>query len=752
MGKVETTQVKLYEPSLPQRKALDIVLNKQPFITCLNYGRQTGKAQLLTAKIYTKDGYKSMKDIRVGDKILASNGRDEQEVLAIHPQGKIKAYRVVFRDRTSVIVNDAHEWTVTKRDGTRATLTTKEMLDNGVMSNYPCSTCEKNIPKSNYYVDTVKMEWNPKETIIREVLLMIGLSLRTIHNREFKNIEDTSAFEEIAYNYMQYTNDYIEREDDIYSLTTNGKSDLLDLLKELDIERDNLIDKLNVKDREIIKEGLLATGTILYKGAEAVLVSDKKHATSVAKLFTSLGYAASIIRRFDNTYVAFANEEENPDVDMMLKYRAITNITPLNADAEMQCITVSGSDSLYITDHYIITHNSYMSLMDMIYRGMNATKPIKIRFVVPVYSLAKKHMQTIDAMFQGYEDVKAKIFKQIKYKEQEYHFHNGTVAAFLSAESEDALRGDTAHFMYIDEAAFIKETTYTEILLPMLTRTKGRILMFSTPNGKNWFYKLYQRGLPTHKQYNPNQIISLRADYRDLSGEKDYEFILKTINALRQSMTVASFNREVLAEFVSDQSLFKGVSERTRGEKWYEDYLNSERGNVGRYIGIDIGVVGDYTVMTALDDNLVVVDIDRFNMQNENYTHTEFKDRIKRFILKHKHRLVAAYMETNNKELLYDELSSDEELYMLMPVNTNMRTKPAMVDALIKRFDDEEIIIPDNEDLQEELYAFSSVQNAITGRVQYKGSEGQHDDMVMSLVIANACRDEEGSSGFTEVY
>jgi hypothetical protein len=75
-----------------------------------------------------------------------------------------------------------------------------------------------------------------------------------------------------------------------------------------------------------------------------------------------------------------------------------------------------------------------------------------------------------------------------------------------------------------------------------------------------------------------------------------------------------------------------------------------------------------------------------------------------------------------------------------------------MVENVMKLFDDEKIRIPINDDLAEELYAFTSVQNAITGKWSYRGTDGTHDDMVMSLLIAVECWREEGSSGFTDVY
>lgn len=422
-------------------------------------------------------------------------------------------------------------------------------------------------------------------------------------------------------------------------------------------------------------------------------------------------------------------------------------------------------DVLYIAKPFITllkfgrqTGKSYLALMDMITRGMNSERPIKIRFVVPVYSLAIKHMQTIDMLFDGHESVKDMIFKKIKYKEQEYHFHNGTIASFISAEAEDNLRGDTADFMYIDEAAFIKETVYTEILLPMLTRTRGRLMMFSTPNGRNWFYDLYNKGTDPA---NKDLVISVEATYLDLKDEEDFDSIQRTILAMKESMTSTSFQREVMGEFVSDQSLFYGVDSAIYDDEWIRKYKEDELTYIDgvrsratrKFIGIDIGVVEDYTALTLIDENGVVLDIDYFNMNKEKYNHAQFKQRIVDFINKYKNSgLVAAYMEINNKEILFDELSEMDGMEMLFPIRTSITNKPLMIDRLRLLFEKGLIRILNDKELIKELYAFTSVQNPTTGKVQYRGSEGIHDDLVMSLAIANFCREEELTAGFTEVY
>ena len=182
------------------------------------------------------------------------------------------------------------------------------------------------------------------------------------------------------------------------------------------------------------------------------------------------------------------------------------------------------------------------------------------------------------------------------------------------------------------------------------------------------------------------------------------------------------------------------------------EIVNRVRIAPSKFIGIDIGVVNDFTVLTCIDQYNVVVDIDRFNMSNEKYTHKEFKDRIHRFYLKHLPDLVSAYMEVNNKELLFDELVDEYNMYKLNDVRTSAGNKAEMVDQLVKLFDEYKISIPFNEQLEKELYAFSSVQNKITGKWQYRGSDNIHDDMVMSLVLAVVCKNEETSSGYTETY
>lgn len=390
------------------------------------------------------------------------------------------------------------------------------------------------------------------------------------------------------------------------------------------------------------------------------------------------------------------------------------------------------------------TGKSFMALMEAMNMcitkyGWNGSLQYRVMFVTPSYNLAAKHIQTIEAMFENNKEAAALLFKDkgIKTKQQEIHFKNGAILLFRSAEMGDNLRGDTINFMLIDEAAFIPKKMINEVLLPMLTRTQGRVLIFSTPNGRNWFYDMYTQG---QDPKNKSNIISVKADYRELNDDD----VNRVIASLKANMTSSQFAREVLGEFVTDGSLFNNVE----GRIFPEGHEIDER--CDRFIGIDVGVVNDYTVLTCINKKGEVIDIDRFNTKEDNLNYEEYKERIKAFVRKHDKYLVSAYFEINNKDLLFEDITSDEDMYKIEAFNTNVSTKPKIINNLIKMFEDEEILIPDNNTLIAELYAYSSKTNPITGKVQFQNQGEAHDDTVSSLALAAWARKEWCDGGYTQ--
>ena len=379
------------------------------------------------------------------------------------------------------------------------------------------------------------------------------------------------------------------------------------------------------------------------------------------------------------------------------------------------------------------TGKTFYMQNDAVMRALNNPKH-RMFWVSPIQDQANKVMKDIEGMFSSHQDLWTKIIKRYDRKANEMYFYNGSFIKFRSADSGDNLRGATLDYIYLDEAAYMKLDFINEVLLPMVTRTGGKVCAASTFNGPNWFYDWYKEG---QVEENWEQIKSIKRTYLDLNDDK----VAKTVLGIKKSMTKAQFDQEFLCRPVSANALFSNV------EDAIVDNLDTRCERV--YIGMDIGVAQDYTVLTAISDDYRVIDIDRFNYKEEGMDYEEFKERIKAFYLKHDNNLAAAYFEVNNNDLLFDDLTGDGIMYKLIPFTTSAQSKPEIIRNLIKLFEDKVIKIPKNTDLIKELYDFKSKRNAITGNLQFSNTDGKHDDMVMSLAICAYCAAEEQDGGVT---
>ena len=381
------------------------------------------------------------------------------------------------------------------------------------------------------------------------------------------------------------------------------------------------------------------------------------------------------------------------------------------------------------------TGKTFFMQNDAVMRALNNPKH-RMFWVSPIQDQANKVMKDIEAMFSNHQQLWEQIIKRYDRKSNEMYFYNGSFIKFRSADSGDNLRGATLDYIYLDEAAYMRLDFINEVLLPMVTRTGGKVCAASTFNGPNWFFDWYKEG---QLEENWEQIKSIKRTYLDLNDED----VAKTVLGIKKSMTKAQFDQEFLCKPVSANALFSNVEDAvvTQDVSTYERV----------YIGMDIGVAQDYTVLTAISEDYRVIAIDRFNFKEEGMDAEEFKQRIKDFYLHYDQdsKLAACYFEVNNNDLLFDDITDDERLYKMIPFHTTSKTKPLIIKNLMKLFEDKQITIPNHTELVKELYDFKSKRNPITGNLQFSNTEGKHDDMVMSLAIAAYCAVEEQDGGVT---
>ncbi len=108
-----------------------------------------------------------------------------------------------------------------------------------------------------------------------------------------------------------------------------------------------------------------------------------------------------------------------------------------------------------------------------------------------------------------------------------------------SAEHYDSLRGAGLDGVVFDEAAHAAEETWTQALRPTLADRQGWALFLSTPNGVNWFYRLYEAA--AHEPDWARWQLPTTANPRIPPEE---------IETARRAMGSFAFRQEHLAEFV----------------------------------------------------------------------------------------------------------------------------------------------------------------------------------------------------------
>jgi phosphate starvation-inducible protein PhoH and related proteins len=92
-----------------------------------------GRAQPLFTKVLTPTGFRPIGELQVGEFVIGSDG-NPTEVLAVYPQGFKEIYRVYTQDGSSTLASGDHLWSVHTRDDRRRgkparVLETKEMID-----------------------------------------------------------------------------------------------------------------------------------------------------------------------------------------------------------------------------------------------------------------------------------------------------------------------------------------------------------------------------------------------------------------------------------------------------------------------------------------------------------------------------------------------------------------------------------------------------------------------------------------------
>jgi hypothetical protein len=334
-----------------------------------------------------------------------------------------------------------------------------------------------------------------------------------------------------------------------------------------------------------------------------------------------------------------------------------------------------------------------------------------VAWVVPTYKNAR-------APWRLAEMLTAPVSRHLRINRTErvMEFPSGGRLAVYSADNDVALRGEAFDVVIVDEAAMVREETYTDVLLPTLADRDGRILLISTPKGRNWFWREWVRGVS-----DTQQIASFQAP----TSNNPIPSIRRAAELARERVSDRTYRQEWLAEFVEDGGgVFRGV--RRSATATAQAQAHPDHAYV---IGVDWGRTHDATVITVLDTTIKAVAC------LERLTQTDYGAQTMRLraVWERFGRPLVAVEQNSMGGPLLEQLS--REGMSVRGFQTTAASKATIIDALALAFEREEIRILDDPALIAELEAFART-TLPSGAIRYAAPDALHDDYVISLAIA----------------
>lgn len=302
---------------------------------------------------------------------------------------------------------------------------------------------------------------------------------------------------------------------------------------------------------------------------------------------------------------------------------------------------------------------------------------------------------------------------ELRKADRQIFFPGGGEVAVRSADNPDSLRGEGLDFLVMDECAYIRERAWTEALRPALSDRQGRAMFISTPAGRNWFWRLYQRAA-TDSEWAAWSFPTSANPYIE-PGE---------IEAARAMLPEQTFRQEYLAEFIEDAGLvFRNI------RQCVGDAPDKPDVNRNYAMGVDWAQQKDFTVLTVIEEaSRRVCEIDRFNQIGWDVQRGRLVALAERWNVSH---ILAEANSIGGPNI--EQLQSEG-----LPVRgfmTTNQSKQEIIVALQLAFEREQITIPDDSVLIGELQAFEA-SRLPSGKWRYEAAEGFHDDMVISLALA----------------
>lgn len=347
-------------------------------------------------------------------------------------------------------------------------------------------------------------------------------------------------------------------------------------------------------------------------------------------------------------------------------------------------------------------------------------------YISPTFSQGKKVFAELVQLLEP-----SGVIKKANAADLKIESIYGSTLKFFSMESPTAIRGNTiSGILVMDEAAFFPtqlpsgEDPYYNVIFPIIKARKPKVLVISTPNGRQgMYYDLYLKAYNHVKYYREitatiydddlismDEIEDLKKGYPPLAWQQEFE-----VQFLDNALTV----------FPNFSNCFDG--KYSGGRCW---------------IGIDPSSVGeDNTIVTVVNDKKEVRQHKIDGTLDSKY------DQIAKLV--NRYNPVATYIENNSiGEVMANEIKKKlvrkSNFYTFTTTNESKKQYISMLAVDIANNDIH--FEEDNRLLYSELSTFT-FKLTKGGNITYAARDGYHDDTVTSLGICLQCRYDFKNNG-----
>ncbi len=411
-------------------------------------GAGTGKAQPDDTIIPTPNGKKILKELNVGDYVFDKDGKPTK-ILGIYPQGKKHVYEVTFEDGRKTKCSNEHLWTyINYKDEYKTTELSYIMGLNHC--EIPMCKCVEYSHKE-YEIDPYvigafignKFNKYLHLTLSTTESQIVDKILKLINSKEYKKVDENGY----SYIFRLSDDDYNSYvADGIHKTCKNHLSrmffkNLPEMMVDEDKKRIPEIYKYgDVEQRWQLIQGLFDLNGFVFLNYDKYNIgytsSSKELIQDIKDLLNSLGIKSEIktfsseskinYNKNDHYHIYIKYNEELKDKFFSLQRKryiaeqglhtlknvkfdrvTISKIEDLGYETNMRCIYVDNNDHLYLTNDYIVTHNTTLVRYFIDRLGLSTDNVLFVAFMGKAASVLQRNglpAKTIHSAIYDYKE------------------------------------------------------------------------------------------------------------------------------------------------------------------------------------------------------------------------------------------------------------------------------------------------------------------------------------------------------------